>query len=151
MMISRYFSSLKSFSQAINTSLLSVPLHWYIVKYLPSVISSPHNPHFFNFYPKYSFPSSADLNFWLSEIKHKNGVFASNVSTVVRVKIPISPLQKHPRRFWKFHYPNSNRNRYIGDLMKYHLRSGRFLNHCLISTDYLWTTYKLIQLFQLKI
>ena len=46
-MISRYFSSLKSFSHATSTSLLSVPLHRYIVKYLPSLISSPHNPHFF--------------------------------------------------------------------------------------------------------
>jgi hypothetical protein len=49
-MISRYFSSLKSFSQAISTSLVSVPLHRYIVKYVPSLISSPHNPHFFNFF-----------------------------------------------------------------------------------------------------
>ena len=50
-MISRYFSSLKSFSHATSTSLLSVPLHRYIVKYLPSLISTPHKPHFFNSSP----------------------------------------------------------------------------------------------------
>jgi len=60
-MISRYFSSLKSFAQTINTSLLSVPLHWYIVKYWSSLISSPHKPHCFNFPPQFYFLPSVDL------------------------------------------------------------------------------------------
>jgi hypothetical protein len=50
MITSRYFLSLKSFSQTKSTSLLSVPLHWNIVKYFPSFSSSPHNPHFLSFF-----------------------------------------------------------------------------------------------------
>ena len=92
-MISRYFSSLKYFSQASNTRLLSFSVHLYIVKYLPSLISSPYNPHFFNFYPCIAF---CRFSFSDYEVHNKKGR-----TQVTRVKKHNTPTwDTSTRHFW---------------------------------------------------